>query len=212
MRQAARVRAVPAILVPIGVFILVGLCGCSSDKNDKNSPPTADKKSGAMGDIQSLAAAIEKGDDATVNRLTKEIAGKYDELEKIMQLFRPRKTRGLGVGRKEKAVMPDGIELKLQDMAGEPVKAARLGQEGEALEQMGYDVAAIASVVRAKAPAMDDGPKKVKDWNQWAENLKTAALDLARAAKAKDADGVNNAVPKMRGSCNSCHEKFRKVK
>jgi cytochrome c556 len=194
MKKPARVWTVGAVLAALGIWTIVGV---SNGADAKKSP--------AAMDIEKLAAAIQKGDEDGAKSLTKTIAEKYDELDKIMHLFKSRDKKGLGVGATAKAVQPDGIELKLLDMAKKDVKEALVKKEGKALEQMGYHVAAIASVALAKPP--ENGGK---DWKGWGEDLKTAALDLAKAAKAVDAEGVGKAVSKLNASCASCHEKYRK--
>jgi hypothetical protein len=199
MKRPARVWAITAGLLALGVWAAVGV-----------NTNAADKKSGAIGDIDRLSDAIEKGEKADVTKIAKEIGEKYEELDKIMHLFKTRKKKGLGVGAKAGAVSPDGIELKLLDLSKKEVNGAQLSKQGKALEKMGYHIASIAHIALVKAPPNDCGPKKVKDWNGWAEDLKTGGLDLAKSAKAKDADGANKAVSKINASCANCHEKFRK--
>ena len=51
--------------------------------------------------------------------------------------------------------------------------------------------------------------KGAREWAEWTEEMRTAALQLAETAKKKDAAGVKAAVNKLNGTCSSCHGEFR---
>jgi len=157
--------------------------------------------------VLKLAAAIEKKDKDAKDQ-AKEIAKKV-ELENLMHLFQLRSKKGLGVGLKAGAVMPDGIEKKVEMLADKPLAAKALADEAVGLEQMGYAMAALGEVSLAKPPEKDMGKKKVKDWVKWSEDLRDASLLLAEAAKKKDAAMLQKAADKANTSCNKCHDVFR---
>ena len=69
---------------------------------------------------------------------------------------------------------------------------------------MAYTAAAIGQVANAKPPEKDDGKKKKKDWVAWSQEMHEAALELADAAKKKDAAGVKTAAGKLDNKCNTC--------
>jgi hypothetical protein len=157
--------------------------------------------------VLKLASAIEKK-DKDAKEQAKAIAKKV-ELESLMHLFQLRSKKGLGVGLKAGAVMPDGLEKKVETLADKPLTADALGDQATALEQMGYAMAAIGEVTLAKPPEKDMGKKKVKDWVKWSEDLRDASLLLAEAAKKKDPAALKNAADKANTSCNKCHDIFR---
>jgi hypothetical protein len=157
--------------------------------------------------VLKLAGAMEKK-DKDAKEQAKGIAKKV-EMESLMHLFQLRTKKGLGVGLKAGAVMPDGIEKKIETLADKPLAAKALDSESEGLTQMGYAMAAIAEVCVAKAPEKDMGKKKVKDWVKWSEDLRDASVQLAEAAKKKDASALQKATDKANTSCNRCHDVFR---
>jgi hypothetical protein len=193
MRIPTRVWAIGAAVFALGVITLGGLA--------------AEKKESAK-DVLELANMIEKDDEAAAQKKAKAIDKDFDELDKVMRVFKIRgpKGKGLGIGPNRNKIKPDGIELKLLDLARKPLSPAKLQTEGPALEQTGYRIAAVAMVAQLKAPTH---PKKA-DWLGWAADLKKSGLELAKAAKEKDAEGIKGAATKANASCASCHEIFRK--
>lgn len=157
------------------------------------------------GSIKKLAATIKKGDDVKSDA---ESLAKKEEVEEIMEVFKPRKKGGIGVGAPG-AVTPDGIELKLINLGRDAPSPAALGKEAAALEEMAYIVAAVAKVTHAKAPTSNQGKKTVKDWKQWSSDMHDASIKLAEAAKSKSASDVKTAASKVNAACNSCHSVFR---
>jgi len=157
--------------------------------------------------VVKLASALEKK-DKDAKEQAKGIAKKV-EMESLMHLFQLRSKKGLGVGLKAGTVTPDGIEKKIEVLADKPLAAKALGDESESLQQMGYAMAAIAEVSLAKPPEKDVGKKKVKDWVKWSEDLRDASLQLAEAAKKKDAAALQKATDKANTACNRCHDVFR---
>jgi hypothetical protein len=191
---ASWVAACAAVLLGLWFLTEVGRTGAADDY-DARDP------------VLKLAGAIEKKDKDAKDQ-AKDIAKKV-ELENLMHLFQLRSKKGLGVGLKAGAVMPDGMEKKVEMLADKPLAAAALGAEATGLEQMGYAMAAIAEVSIAKPPEKDMGKKKIKDWVKWSEDLRDASLQLAEAAKKKDAAALQKAADKANTSCNKCHDVFR---
>jgi hypothetical protein len=193
MRFSARGLAVIASGLILGVWILSDVR--AADDYDPREP------------VLKLAGGIEKK-DKEVKQQAQAIAKKV-EMESLMHLFQLRSKKGLGVGSKAGAVMPDGIEKKVEVLADKALAGKALDDEAAGLEQMGYAMAAIAEVSLAKPPEKDMGKKKVKDWVKWSEDLRDASLALAEAAKKKDAAGLHKAADKANTSCNKCHDVFR---
>src|SRR5262245_17947462 len=161
---------------------------------------SADEKTARDG-ILKLAQSQEKGsvDKAAVDALKKE------NLDDIMNLFKLRKSGGLGVGSTPGAITPDGIELKIIGLAKKTM-AGDLKTQGDAIAQAAYRAAAIAEIAAHKCPVQKKmGEKDPKDWEKWTKSMKDSALELAKAAKAKEAKKVEDAAKKLNNACQQCH-------
>lgn len=159
--------------------------------------------------LEKIAAAIEKGDDASARQQAKALAKKIDTLDEVMHGFKLRSKKGLGVGPKAGAVTPDGIELKLNALSRDSLTPKQMEKEAKAIEQMAYLAAAINEVGLASTPKKDVGKKKKSDWINWSEGAIKTSKELAAAAKAMNIAGVKTAATKVNGFCNSCHTNFK---
>ena len=83
-----------------------------------------------------------------------------------MDLFKKRDKGGLGVGSKPGVVTPDGMESKLMTLGHDAPSTTTLKKEADALEEMGYTVAAIGMITKIK-PA----PKAKGKWSGWCDDL-----------------------------------------
>ncbi len=168
---------------------------------------SADDK-GLQDGVQKVGEAIEKKDKDGAKKSATDLA-KKTEMEDLMHVLALRSKRGMGVGPKPGAVMPDGIEKKVEALVDKPLTAKQLADEAPALERMGWNVAAIGEICLAKPPEKDTGKKKVKDWVKWSEDLREAGAALATAAKDKNAQALQKAADKVNTNCNKCHDVFR---
>ncbi|MBY0526342.1 MAG: cytochrome c [Gemmataceae bacterium] len=166
--------------------------------------------------ILKIAASLEKGDKDGAKKeaaaLAKKMQGKKPEveMEELMHMFQLRSKKGLGAGTKAGAIMPDGIEKKIEILAEKAIPAKQLDDEAKGLEEMGYHLAAIGEIAALAVPIEKDmGKKKVKDWVKWSEDMKAAGVDLAAGAKGKKADAIKTAADKANTSCTKCHDVFR---
>ncbi len=187
----------------IGVVALVLGIGVLSSRTSI----AADGKALADG-VKKIAGAFEKKDAAGAKKQAETLA-KDAAMDDVMHLFALRTKKGLGVGSKAGAISPDGIERKLMDLAKKPLDAKQMGDEADAIKEMGYDMAALAAVCVAKPPDKDDGKKKKKDWVAWSAELQQQSLDLATAAKDKKAADVQKAAKAADATCTKCHDVFR---
>jgi hypothetical protein len=170
----------------------------------------ADEEKEVRDSVEKLADAFAKKDTATAKTQGDAIAKKIEEVAEVMDLLKPRGDGGLGVGPKPGAITPDGIEKKLIEMGKKPVTPAQATSQADALARMGDEVAAVAEVAQHKCPVKKkEGPKDPKDWQTWTEDMRQGGLDLADAAKAKDAAKIKTAVSKLNSSCSNCHAVFR---
>jgi hypothetical protein len=190
---------------------------------------TADRGEAANADelkagLPKLADAMKKKDDAAVKKLVEALTKGDTDINEFMSLYNSRsdkKNPGLGVGPKPGAIVPDGIEAKIQSLANPKASLfpARLKGETEALIDMAYLSAAGAKLTQALADAhvpKDIGKRKKADWIKWSQDMETASLELiavleaqAKAAKP-DTMKVKQAAFKLDNACITCHNVFKK--
>ena len=116
------------------------------------------------------------------------------ELEYLMRMFSGEKVGGFGL---EKA-LEDLVEAKSVD-AAQLEKTALLGQK------IGF----IAKVSHGYGPESDSGKKTKKAWNELADEMESAAKELATAAKANKGSEISKLADKLSGTCLKCHDIFR---
>lgn len=163
---------------------------------------SADEKSAKDG-VAKAAAALAKGEKINIDALKKEA------LDDLMNLFKLHKSGGFGLGDKRGAITPDGIELKIINLGKKTVKGD-LDKQGDVIAEAAYRAAAIAEVTMGKCPIKKkEKDKDPADWDKWSKGMRDAALELAAAAKAKDAKKVEDAAKKLNNNCQHCHGIFR---
>jgi hypothetical protein len=182
-------------VVAVGVSLLIG---------DRGS--AGDDKSIREG-ILKIATGIAKG-DASAAAQAKSLASKVEEVEEVMNLFKLRTKKGLGIGSKAGSVTPDGIELMLNKIGRDAPSQNFATKEAEALEEMAFRIAAVAEVVVNKPPKGEPAAKQ-KDWVKWAKEMREAAPKLAEAAKTKSPAELQKAAAKINAACNNCHSVFK---
>jgi hypothetical protein len=177
-------------------FLTVVTSGSAADDKD------------LQGTILKIADSLEKKDADGAKKLAQTL--KEEEIEDVMHFFKPRKDKGLGIGPKPGAVLPDGIELKVIAMAMNELPQKELNEHADDLARAAYIAAAVAEVAKDKCPVTKkEGDKDPKDWKNWTESLQKAALELADAAKMKKPAVVKAAADKVDGVCKSCHKVFK---
>jgi soluble cytochrome b562 len=172
----------------------------------------ADDKANVREAVQKVAEAVEKGDADQVKKLAAEI-GKDYELQEVMYLMKNRDSKGkakgyFGVGKEPGVIKPDGIEAKITNLS-KPKPQNQIAKEADALAEMGYRIAAISEIAKAKPSEKANNAKKKKEWEEFADAMRKSADELAEAAKAKNAKALVNAAKKAQSSCNNCHGSFR---
>lgn len=135
------------------------------------------------------------------------------DLDVIMPLFSKRSQRNpkaLGVGPTPGAIQPDGIEAKIEQLGRKELTPAQVAAQAPAIEQAAYVAAAIAMIVRDKCPVQaKEGNKDPKEWVTWSDEMGKVSMELAAAAKAKNAAGIQKAADRLDATCKSCHAPFK---
>ena len=194
MKKLLCLGTVGVVFLAVGVWLFVAGQG--------DAAQDAALKDGVL----KIAATLKKGDSAAADNQAKSLAKKVEDLADLMELFKKRDKGGIGVGLKAGVAVPDGIETKLVAMGRDAPAGSTLKKEAEALEEMGYVVAAMAKVTKSRPIAK----VKTKEWNTWCDDMATGGLKLSAAAKSQGAADLKAAATKINASCNSCHSTYRK--
>jgi hypothetical protein len=198
-RKGATMVGVGLLAASMGIFLL--------GRGTARVHAAADK---AVTDaILKIADAIKKGDSDEAKKLAGALAKKIDDFDDVMAVLKPRKKNGVGVGKTPGAIVPDAIELMLNNL-GRDGPDAKLLAKADALEELAYVTAAVGEVAYARGPIGKLTAKQTKkDWLAWSQEVRSGAADLAKAAKAKGAQDIKSAAAKINTACNSCHSAFR---
>lgn len=139
------------------------------------------------GDVKAQAAAIKK---------------KFDELEPIMYVYKPRNKGGIG--------MKDGSSIETElGKIGNPKSKSKLTKQKVAdlkddLIKAGQLSRAIAEITELYAPKKDTA-----EWKKYTQDMRKASDELIEAAKGGEVAKIKKAAGNLSGSCTDCHSKFR---
>jgi hypothetical protein len=103
----------------------------------------------------------------------------------------------------------NGIEEKIRALAMKKLMEATLAKAANELGTLGYRLAVEGQLIHEYAPAKKVGSKDPKEWRELSLNMRDASVELAEAAKKKDAEGVFRAGNRLNSACNQCHSTFR---
>jgi Cytochrome C' len=158
----------------------------------------------AQKDVVELAGAIGSGKDGkdVATRMKK----KYEELNTIMQVYKPSTKKGLGTGIPPKGP-GDGIEAKIISL-GKRVPAD-IEKQKAALIKLAYINLAMAEVTKLYPPSKPKNGKGVKEWQQHVADMKKSSEELLKAVKSGDSAKIKDAANNVNSSCNNCHSDFR---
>jgi cytochrome c' len=119
------------------------------------------------------------------------------------------KAVGWGVGKKPGDIKPDGIELKLREMAKKKPNADQIAKEKDALIELANRSAAVGSIALASPPKKNLPGKSVADWKKWSEDMVKSSKEFQKAVKGGDIATIKDAAVKLNSSCVDCHGTFR---
>jgi hypothetical protein len=137
------------------------------------------------------------------------ITKKFDELEPLMWVYKPRKKQGIGMGKNGE----DDIELTLGKI-GNPRAKAKLNAQKLALMKAdliksGELSKAIAEIAKQDKYVQQYGKKNVAKWKGYTDDMMKGADGLIKATKAGNVKQVTDAAQILSESCTSCHSEFR---
>jgi hypothetical protein len=115
---------------------------------------------------------------------------------------------GHGVEPKPGSRIQDGIEVKLRVLAGKRLSKGELERQARELALMGVKTAVIADLARLHVPR--DGRGKPRgDFVTWLQEVRDGSLELAEAARRRQAEALSRAALRVQHSCDNCHHSFR---
>jgi hypothetical protein len=177
-----------AALLALGLWSITAYSADDDEKREAQQAilKLADSIKSGRGDARAQAAAIKK---------------KFDELEPIMWIYKPRNKGGLGMG-KDGA----GIELELGRLSGPKAKLTP-----QKIKELEPDLIKAAEISKAIAEVSDlYTPKKdTAKWKDYNKDMRKAADELIEAVKSGNAMQVKKAITNLNASCTSCHSDFR---
>ena len=97
------------------------------------------------------------------------------------------------------------LEIGQNSMRTNGGSEAALKENADSLRQEARVMAALATVIASE----DFGYGEDQVYQDYATELRQAALDAAKAAKAKDFEGFGKAANAIMQSCNRCHADYR---
>jgi len=196
-------RHARALICGATLILVIGLMTQGTSRADDDEDKAIKE---AQKDTVELAKAIEEGKDTKA--ITTRMKKKYEELNTIMQAFKPTTKKGLGTGIGDKGA-GDGIESKIISLGKRAPTAAALASQKRALIKMAYINLAIAEMTTHYPPTKPKGGKGVKDWQQHTADMKKSTKDLIDAIKSGDPKKVKEIANNLNSSCNNCHTDFR---
>jgi hypothetical protein len=183
-----------AALLGLGLWTMTAL---SADEEKQAGQEAVLKLAEAMkngGNVQGQIAAITK---------------KFDELEPLMWVYKPRKKGGIGMG-KDGA---EDIELTLGKIGNPRAKAKlnpkKLAEMKADLIKTGDLSKAIAEIAEQGKYVQQYGKKNMAMWKKYTKDMKDGAEKLIKAAKADSVPDVTKAANDLSASCTNCHSDFR---
>ncbi len=205
-----KVLAAGAALLALGLVFLTG--GHAADEKDLKA---------ALDKLVKTATETDKPEDVQKAGAEFAKANKIDNenIKDVMDFLGKRdvtdkKAVGWGIGKTPGDIKPDGIELKLRELAKVKLSKTQLEKDQDALVEMANRIAAVGSVGLASPPKKVPG-KDPKDWKQWSEEMISSSRDFAKVVQSKEtdpkkkADAIKDAAAKLNSSCVNCHGTFR---
>lgn len=188
----------------LGMSLLI-LAGPGAAQDKKEADEDKEIKE-AQKDVLDLTKDVsaDKPDAKAINEKAAKIKKKYEELNTVMHIYKPKDKGGIGYGK-----AGEGIELKIIGMGKRVVPAATLTKDKDELIKMANINIAMAAITKHYAPTKTKGGKGKKDWESHCEDQRKAAEELIKAVKAGKAADVKTAANNLNNACNNCHTDFR---
>jgi hypothetical protein len=155
----------------------------------------------ARADIIGVARGLEAGKN--VDAKVAAIRGRYDDLEYLMAVYKPRNKGGIGFGPPAKN---DSIELKIQNLGNAALAPAALAKEKADLIKLAYLTIAMGRITHKFA-----GRKKPALWHQYSTDTEKHGKELLAELrlKAPNPNKVRGIAANLTRACAGCHNDIR---
>src|SRR5437764_180904 len=162
------VRTTLAATLALGVWLLAG-----------PGSPAADEDPSVAKDLQKLVDKV-KGGKAITEAEAKDFAKKHEDLEEVMNVFKPPAKDKEG-----------GIEKRIMALDEKGISKEQAAREKAELVRAAQVSRAIAQLLPAYAPS---DPGKAKDWKKLAQEMGKGADGFEKAVQKGDPAGVKAAA------------------
>ena len=132
---------------------------------------------------------------------------KNHELEDIMNVYKPTKSKGIGWNPAKKGV-GDGIETRIFALGTkQELTQAQLQAEKGLLLRAAYYNLAVYEISKEFGPPKKN-PRNVALWKRHNEEMKGGTVELMKAIEANDPKALKKAMTRINAGCNECHKEF----
>jgi len=162
-----------------------------------------DSDAEAIKEAREAIVKMTRANDSEIQQQAATLAKKA-ELGNIMQVFKPRKSTGLGIGPKG-----EGIEPKIISLSKRTLSKGDLARQSDDLVKAAEVSRAVAEVTVYFTPKEKQPGKDPADWKKYTEDMKQGSQELIKAVKSGDPKQVRSAATNLNAACSDCHSKFR---
>ncbi len=196
-REMVMNRRAGVVAAGFGLALLIAMGGATLGRSGDDDEEEMKATQEAQQAIVQMMDAMRKGDDG--KKQAEAIHTKFPDLKPVMNIFKPSKKGGLGVGTKGQG---DGIEQRL--ISWSKKSNPDLAQNRAAMQRAAEVSRAMSEVTELYLPKKD-----VEKWKQYCDEMRQGADELLKAVRTNNAVAVKSAVTNLNGSCTNCHGVFR---
>jgi soluble cytochrome b562 len=198
-----KVLAAGAALLALGLFLLAGVRAADEKDLKDNLEKVVKTAADKPGDVEKAGADFAKANKIDNDSIkdVMDYLGKRDPSDK--------KAVGWGVGKSPGEIKPDGIELKLREMAKKAPTKTQMEKEKDALIELANRTAAVGSIALASPPKKKLPGKDPAEWKKWSEDMVKSSEEFKKAVQGGDLKTIKAAATKLNSSCVDCHGSFR---
>src|SRR5262249_8869110 len=183
----------------MGIALLLGLALVASLTRAADDDEDIKK---ARKDVLDVVKDVEGGKDVT--KKVDAIRKKYEDLENLMKVYKPRDAGGIGFG----AVRPkaDGIEFKINNLGTRKLSSGALAKEQKELVKMAYLNLAMSKITQKFV-----GKKKPTEWKKYSEDMEKYSKELLSELQKKEPnpDSIKKIATNLNSTCTGCHSDIR---
>ena len=162
-------------------------------------------------DLDALVTELKnaKVDQAKVEKIVANIKKNNDDLNDLMAIYKPTKSKGLGWNPARKG-MGDGIEKRIIDLGTKKaLTKAEMAKEKDLIVRSAYYNLAMYEITKAFVPEKPKLGKGAKDWNKHNDEIRDGSKEVLKAVEMNDPAALKKAMARIGGACNECHTDFR---